>query len=82
MKHLVVISPFGGHEVGEAITDAGEIETVLSGEHAYHVVQAESAEPEKKEPAVIAPADSDEPVPEPETESTAPARGRKSKNRE
>lgn len=80
MKHLVVISPFGGREVGEEITDAGEIEAVLSAGHAHHVVRAEGVEPEKKELAAIAPVDSDQPVSEPETES--PSRGRKSKNRE
>ena len=41
MKVLVVTNPFGGREAGEKITDPKEIEAVLAGEHAQHVVRAE-----------------------------------------
>jgi hypothetical protein len=41
MRVLVVTNPFGGRERGDRITDAAEIEKVLSGEHAHHVVQSD-----------------------------------------
>ena len=41
MKVLVVHNPFGGHEIGHAISDPAEIERVLAGEQAHHVVAAE-----------------------------------------
>ncbi len=41
MKVLIVTNPFGGRETGARITDPGEIETVLSGEHAHSVVQSD-----------------------------------------
>lgn len=39
---LVVVSPFGLHASGDAITDAGRIEAVLGGEHADKVVRVRS----------------------------------------
>lgn len=44
MKVLVVTNPFGGKETGDRITDAKEIESVLAGEHAHHVVQSDHDE--------------------------------------
>ena len=41
MRALVVTNPFGGHAAGDSITDPNEIETVLNGEHAGHVVATE-----------------------------------------
>lgn len=41
MNVLVVINPFGGHETGHRITDPSEIEAVLAGEHAHHVVRSD-----------------------------------------
>ena len=41
MKVLVVTNPFGGHEKGHRITDSAEIDKILAGEHAHHVVQAD-----------------------------------------
>jgi hypothetical protein len=38
---LVVNNPFGGHDKGARITDPDEIEKVLAGEHAHHVVQSD-----------------------------------------
>lgn len=35
---LIVVRPFGRHARGDAIADAGEIATVLAGEHARSVV--------------------------------------------
>lgn len=45
-KVLVVIQPFGGRDRGQHITDAEEMEKILSGEHAHHVVQADHELPE------------------------------------
>ena len=42
--HLTVTSPFAGHTVGDVITDQRDIEEVLGGEHAGHVVQTQEAE--------------------------------------
>lgn len=42
MKVLTVTSPFGGRRVGERITDAQQIEDILAGENAHHVVAAET----------------------------------------
>lgn len=47
MKVLVVTNPFGGRETGQKITDPSEIESILAGEHAHHVVQAEHDEAPK-----------------------------------
>jgi hypothetical protein len=41
MKVLVVTNPFGGREAGETIRDPREIELILAGEHAQHVVRAD-----------------------------------------
>lgn len=41
MKVLVVTNPFGGREAGQTVTDASEIESILAGEHAHHVVQTD-----------------------------------------
>ena len=38
---LVVTNPFGGRSHGDRITDPAEIEAVLSGENAHHVVQSD-----------------------------------------
>lgn len=45
---LVVTNPFGGRSQGERITDAKEIEEILSGEHASHVVRSDHADVEPK----------------------------------
>lgn len=45
MKVLVVTNPFGGHGNGHAISDPAEIEKILAGEHAHHVVAADHPEP-------------------------------------
>ncbi|QEH36507.1 hypothetical protein OJF2_50910 [Aquisphaera giovannonii] len=47
MKVLVVTNPFGGREAGERITDPKEIESILAGEYAHHVVQADHDEAPK-----------------------------------
>lgn len=39
MKKLVVTNPFGGHEVGDEITDEKLVNDILANEHAHHVVQ-------------------------------------------
>ena len=36
---LVVVRPFGSHAVGDVITDEGEGDRVLAGEHADSVVR-------------------------------------------
>ncbi len=36
---LRVISPFNGYQVGDEITDAKEVETVLASEQSVHVVK-------------------------------------------
>ena len=41
MRVLVVTNEFGGHAKGHRITDEAEIEAVLNGEHAHHVVAAD-----------------------------------------
>lgn len=46
---LVVINPFGGHDRGDRITDAKEIEKLLAGEHAHHVVQADHDLPQERD---------------------------------
>ncbi|MCE9565844.1 MAG: hypothetical protein K8U57_27785 [Planctomycetes bacterium] len=48
---LVVTNPFGGRSQGDRITDASEIEEILSGEHASHVVRAEHAETPSSKPS-------------------------------
>ena len=49
MKSLVVISPFGGREVGEKIVDEDEIDEILDGEQAHHVVRADHIETDEEE---------------------------------
>jgi hypothetical protein len=44
MNTLVVTNPFGGHAKGERIIDPQEIDSILSGEHAHHVVRAVHAD--------------------------------------
>lgn len=41
MKTLIVTNPFGGRQTGRRITDPAEIDAVLAGENAAHVVAAE-----------------------------------------
>ena len=41
MRVLVVINEFGGHAKGHRITDEDEIEAILDGEHAHHVVASD-----------------------------------------
>jgi hypothetical protein len=41
---LVVTNPFGGHVRGDRITDPHEIEQILEGEHASHVIRANHAD--------------------------------------
>ena len=41
MNLLVVTNPFGGREKGDRITDPAEIERILAGEHAHHVVRSD-----------------------------------------
>jgi hypothetical protein len=41
---LVVTNPFGGLSHGDRITDPSEIDSVLAGENAHHVVQADHAD--------------------------------------
>jgi hypothetical protein len=49
---LVVTNPFGGLSQGDRITDPAEIEAVLSGENAHHVVRADHADvPAPKTPS-------------------------------
>ncbi|WP_020472364.1 hypothetical protein [Zavarzinella formosa] len=38
---LVVTNPFAGHDRGARITDPDEIEAILAGEHAHHVVPSD-----------------------------------------
>ena len=45
MQVLVVTNPFGGHEKGDRIKDPKQIEEILAGEHAHHVVRADHDEP-------------------------------------
>jgi hypothetical protein len=50
-KVLVVMNPFGGHSKGDRITDPSEIEKVLAGEQAHHVLQSDHKDldvPEKQ----------------------------------
>lgn len=42
---LRVIQPFADHDVGDAITDASEIEAILDSEHAAFVVSVADPEP-------------------------------------
>ena len=44
MRVLVVINEFGGHSKGHRITDEDEIEKILDGEHAHHVVASDHDE--------------------------------------
>jgi hypothetical protein len=46
-KVLVVINPFGGHDKGARITDPEEIQKVLAGEQANHVIQSDHADLDK-----------------------------------
>ena len=49
---LVVTNPFGGLSHGDRITDPAEIDTVLSGENAHHVVRPDHADvPAPKTPS-------------------------------
>ncbi len=41
MNVLVVTNPFKSHEVGHRITDPEEMQAILGGEHAHHVVRAD-----------------------------------------
>ena len=41
MQILVVTNPFGGKEVGDKITDAKEIESILAGENSHDVVMSD-----------------------------------------
>lgn len=75
MQHLVVISPFGGREVGETIADMDAIKAILGGEHAHHVVRVMAADSDG--PTV----ETTQGQREPETAALA-IRGRKSKTRE
>ena len=36
---LIVVRPFGGHNVGDVITDPGQIREAVRGEHARDVVR-------------------------------------------
>lgn len=38
---LVVTNPFQEYGIGDRITDPKQIQTILDGEHAHHVVQAD-----------------------------------------
>jgi hypothetical protein len=49
MKVLVVKSAFGGHERGSKITDATQIEEILAGENAHHVIVSDHPEDEEAE---------------------------------
>jgi hypothetical protein len=46
MRVLVAKSDFGGHTRGSKITDQKEIEAVLAGENAHHVIQSDHDEAE------------------------------------
>ena len=39
MQHLIVVRPFGSWQVGDVVTDAESIDTILGSEHADHVVR-------------------------------------------
>ncbi len=41
---LVVAEPFNGHDKGDRITDPQEIEKVLAGEQAHHVIPSDHAD--------------------------------------
>lgn len=52
MRALTVIQPFGGHAVGDQITDPSEVSRVQEGEHAHHVVAVDLPDqPADKNPA-------------------------------
>ena len=44
MRVLTVTNPFGGHALGDRITDPAEVKAILAGEHSQHVVAAEQAD--------------------------------------
>ena len=46
--HLVVVRPFAGLARGASVTNAARIEEILNSEHADHVVQVCSRDPEKE----------------------------------
>lgn len=50
---LAVIQAFGGHAIGDQITDSAEIEAVLASEQAAFVVAI--AEPERAAPVAATP---------------------------
>ena len=51
--HLIVVSPFDGHQVGDRLTDPAEIARVLSGEQEAYVRRV--ADPVAPAPAVAEP---------------------------
>ncbi len=47
MKSLIIVSPFGGFAKGERIVDPDQVEEILAGENAHHVVASRQGdEPE------------------------------------
>ena len=47
MRVLTVTNPFGGHALGDRITDPAEVKEILAGEHSQHVVQTVPADKSK-----------------------------------
>lgn len=44
MVHLVVVRAFGPYRIGDVVREAEEVERVLAGEHAGHVVRVQLPE--------------------------------------
>ncbi|MBV9528247.1 hypothetical protein [Sphingomonas sp.] len=49
---LRVVQPFGGHAIGEDITDAAEIAKILDSDHASFVVRVADPAPAEQAPPV------------------------------
>lgn len=43
MARIIVVEPFAGYQKGDEITDAAEVQTILDGENAAHVLRAPDA---------------------------------------
>lgn len=49
LVHLLVRSPFGGHDEGARITDPKLVSDILAGPHALHVMQTPAEQPDAAE---------------------------------
>ena len=47
MIQLTVLTPFGGRQAGDAITDPADVRRVLAGENAASVVKTDAPQPAK-----------------------------------